>query len=114
MAIRIARKCIEFDSDYKRREEVSKMGRTIAQALIEEGEARGVKLGFEKGQVETTQANMLDVLNARFTVPYVTLANLNTRIQQIRDMSVLRSLLTDAVKAETLDDFFRCLDELQV
>ena len=86
------------------------MGRTIAQALIEEGEQRG----REKGKVETTQSNTLDVLNARFTLSYTTLTNLNTRIQRIRDMSVLRSLLTDAVKAETLDDFFRRLDELQV
>jgi len=91
-------------------QEVSRIGRTIAQALIEEGEQRG----REEGKVETIQSNTVDVLNARFTLSYTTLTNLNTRIQRIRDISVLRSLLTDAVKAETLDGFLRRLDELQV
>jgi len=94
----------------RRQEEVSQMGRTIAQAFIEEGEQRG----REKGQIETTQSNTLDALNARFTLPYSTLAELKERIQRIEGLSVLQRLHIDAVKVKSLDDFVKRLDELQV
>jgi len=97
----------------QRQQEVSHMERTIAQAFIEEGEQRGIERGIERGQVETTQANTLDVLNARFTVPPSTVAELTARLQQIQDLSVLRNLLTDAVKAESLDSFIERLSQLQ-
>ncbi len=77
------------------------MGQTIAQALIEEG-----KLAY-------AQSSTLDVLNARFTVPNSTLAELNARLQRIQDLSVLRNLLTDAVKVESLDSFIQRLSQLQ-
>ena len=88
-----------------RQEEVSNMGRTIAQALIEEGEQRGM----EKGKLEYAQSSALDVLNARFSLPYPTLTNLRERVQRIENLSVLRNLLTDAVKVESLDDFVKRL-----
>jgi len=96
-----------------RQEEVSNMGRTIAQTLIEEGKEIGVKLGIEKGKLEYAQSSALDVLNARFSLPYPTLDNLRERVQRIENLSVLRNLLTDAVKVESLDDFVKRLDELQ-
>ncbi len=99
--------------DRSRQEEVSQMRRTIAQAFIEEGEQRGIERGIERGQVETTQANTLDVLNARFSVPPSTVAELTARLQQIKDLSVLRNLLTDAVKVESLDSFVQRLSQLQ-
>ena len=98
----------------KRQEEVSNMGRTIAQSLIEEGREIGMKLGIEEGQIKNAQSSTLDVLNARFPVPYPTLTDLKERVQRIENLSVLRNLLTDAVKIESLDDFVKRLDELQV
>jgi hypothetical protein len=69
---------------------------------------------LEKGKLETTQSNTLDVLITRFPVPYATLTELKERIKRIEDASVLRNLLTDAVKAESLNDFVKRLDGLQV
>ena len=82
------------------------MGRTIAQALIEEGEQRG--------QVKSTQSSTLDVLTTRFSVPSPTLTDLKERVQRIENLSVLQKLHIDAVKAGSLDDFVKRLDELQV
>ena len=53
------------------------------------------------------------LLTARFSVPHPTLTDLKERVQQIGNLSVLRNLLTDAVKVESLDDFVKRLDELQ-
>ena len=92
----------------KREEEVNNMERTIAQALIEEGEQRGI----ERGQVKSTQSNTLDVLTIRF--PARPLADLKERVQQIENLSILQKLHIDAVKVESLDDFAKRLDELQV
>ena len=89
------------------------MGRTIAQAFIEEGEQRGMERGMEKGQIQNDQSSTLDVLNARFTVPNSALAELNARLQRIKELSVLRNLLTEAVKAESLDSFIQRLSQLQ-
>ena len=89
----------------KREEEVSNMGRTIAQALIEEGEQRG--------QVKSTQSSTLDVLTVRFSVPSPTLTDLKERVQRIENLSVLQRLHIDAVKVDNLDDFVKRLDELQ-
>jgi hypothetical protein len=99
---------LESVQNRRRQEEVSQMGRTIAQAFIEEGEHRG----REKGQIETTQSNTIDALNARFTLPYSTLAELKERIQRIEKLSVLQRLHIDAVKVKSLDDFVKRLDEL--
>jgi len=90
----------------KRQEEVSNMGRTIAQALIEEGEQRG--------KLEYAQSSTLDVLTTRFLVPHPTLTNLKERVQRIENLSVLQRLHIDAVKVESLGDFLKRLDELQV
>ncbi|HLF19447.1 MAG TPA: Rpn family recombination-promoting nuclease/putative transposase [Bacteroidota bacterium] len=95
--------------DRSRQEEVSQMRRTIAQAFIEEGEQRGI----ERGQVETTQANTLDVLNARFAVSPSTVAELTARLEQIQELPVLRQLHLDAVKVESLDSFIQRLSQLQ-
>ena len=81
------------------------MGRTIAQALIEEGEQRG--------QVKSTQSSTLDVLTVRFSVPSPTLTDLKERVQRIENLSVLQRLHIDAVKVDNLDDFVKRLDELQ-
>jgi len=93
----------------KREEEVSNMGRTIAQALIEEGEQRGI----ERGQVKNAQSSTLDVLTTRFPALYPTLTDLKERVQQIENLSILQKLHIDAVKAGSLDDFVKRLDELQ-
>ena len=93
----------------RRQEEVNNMGRTIAQALIEEGEQRGI----ERGQVKSTQSSTLDVLTARFSVPSPTLTDLKERVQRIENLSVLQRLHIDAVKVDSLDDFIKRLDELQ-
>ncbi len=100
--------------DRKREEEVSNMGRTIAQALIEEGEQRGIERGMERGQVKNAQSNTLDVLTIRFPALHPTLTDLKERVQRIENLSVLRQLHIDAVKAGSLEDFVRRLDELQV
>ena len=89
-----------------RREEVSQMGQTIAQALMEEGEQRG--------QIRSTQSNTLDVLNARFTLSYDTLTGLGERVKRIEEPSILHQLLIEAVKTGSLEDFVKHLDELKV
>jgi len=90
-------------------EETSEIGRIIAQALAKGDEQRAI----EKGQVKNAQSSTLDVLTARFSVPSPTLTDLKERVQRIENLSILRNLLTDAVKVESLDDFVKRLDELQ-
>ena len=91
-------------------EETSEIGRIIAQALAKGDEQRAI----EKGQVKSTQSNTLDVLTIRFPALHPTLTDLKERVQRIENLSVLRQLHIDAVKAGSLEDFVRRLDELQV
>ncbi len=98
------------------------MERTIAQALIKEGEQRGIERGMERGmekgmergQVKNAQSSTLDVLTTRFPALRPTLTDLKERVQRIENLSVLQKLHIDAVKVESLDDFVKRLDELQV
>jgi hypothetical protein len=87
----------ETVKDYNRREEVLKMGRTAAQALIEEG----IGLGIEQGALRTRREDLLKFMQARFgQVPIV----LEREILAIQDMNKLSHLIERVARANDIDD----------
>jgi hypothetical protein len=83
----------EMVKDYQRREEVSKMGRTAAQALMEEGR----ELGF----LQARQEALLDFIHSKFgSVPQ----KIEQQIQAIRDLNRLRELTRRVPKANSVDE----------
>ena len=83
--------------DRKRREEVSKMGRTIAQALIEEG----MEIGVERGIIQTKQEDLIELMQFRFQSirPEV-----NEKIRRIQDADRLTALFRRALSANSIDE----------
>ncbi|MBM3238686.1 hypothetical protein FJZ31_20525 [Candidatus Poribacteria bacterium] len=83
--------------DRKRREEVSKMGRTIAQALIEEG----MEIGVEKGIVQTKQEVLIDLIQFRFQSIR---PEINDKIRSIRNVDNLTALFRRALGANSIEE----------
>ena len=83
--------------DRKRREEVSKMGRTIAQALIEEG----MEIGVEKGIIQTKQEDLIELIQFRFQNIK---PGINDKIRSIQDVDRLAALFRRALSANSIDE----------
>ncbi len=83
--------------DRKRREEVSKMGRTIAQELIEEG----VEIGVEKGIIQTNQERLIELMQFRFQSIS---PEINDKIRNIQDVDGLTELFRRALRASSIDE----------
>jgi len=71
------------------------------QEGIEEGLERGMEKGMEKGR-EQAQQSVIDVLEVRFGRVSEGLAE---KIQRERGLAKLRTLLLQALKAVSLEDF---------
>ena len=83
----------ETVKDRNRREEVLKMGRTAAQALIEEGNELGV--------LQARQEDLLEFMRSKFnSIPQ----EIENRIQTIRDIERLRALIRNVVHAGSIDE----------
>lgn len=83
----------ETVKDNRRREEVVKMGRTAAQALIEEGEVRGA--------LRTRQEDLLEFMQGKFgLIPQ----NIEHRIQAIQDVNRLKALIRNIIHANSIDE----------
>jgi len=96
---------IDAVQDRKRREEVSKMGRTIAQALIEEGKEIGIEIGVEKGMekgiIQTKQEDLIELVRFRFQgVRQET----DDNIRNIQDVDRLTALFRRALSANNIDE----------
>jgi len=91
--------------DKKRREEVSKMGRTIAQALIEEGMEIGVEkgmgIGVEKGIIQNKQEYLVELIQFRFQGIR---PEINDKIRSIQDADKLTMLFRHALSANSIDE----------
>ena len=95
--------------DKSRRKEVEEMGKTMAQELIEEGEARGKAMGEEKGKamgrelgtIEAKQDAIIRLIRIRFEYIPETLAN---NIKSINQIDKLNTIFERAVIAKTLND----------
>jgi hypothetical protein len=84
-------------SEKSRREELDKMGKTIAQALIEEGK----EIGRELGIVMAKQEVLIRLLRRRFhSFPQI----LIEKIKLIHGVEQLDALLDLAIAAETADE----------
>jgi len=91
--------------DRKRREEVSKMGRTIAQALIEEGMEigveKGMEIGVEKGIIQTNQERLIELIQFRFQDIS---SEINDKIRSIQDVERLMVLFRRSLSANSIDE----------
>ena len=83
--------------DHNRREEVLKMGRTAAQALMEEGK----EIGMEQGALQTRQEDLLEFMRVKFSsIPQ----EIENRIRAIRDINRLKTLIRDVVRANDINE----------
>ena len=77
----------------KRREEVLNMGKTAAQALIEEGKEIGV--------IQARQESLLEFMRGKFgSIPQ----RIENRIQAIRDIDQLKGLIHGVIHASSIDE----------
>ena len=87
----------ETVKDYKRREEVAKMGRTAAQALIEEG----IGLGIEQGALRASREALFKFMRSKFqSVP----VSVEQKILTIRDVNKLSVLIDKVISANSIDE----------
>ena len=85
------------------------MGRTIAQALIEEGKEIGVEIGVEKGMVigvekgiiQTNQERLIELIRFRFQGIR---PEINDKIRSIQDADRLTVLFQSALRANSIDE----------
>jgi hypothetical protein len=82
--------------DRKRREEVSIMGRTIAQALIEEG----MEIGVEKGIIQTKQEDLIELIHFRFRDVR---PEINDKIRSIQNADRLTALFRCTLGANSIE-----------
>jgi len=87
--------------DRRRREEVSKMGRTIAQALIDEGKEIGMEIGVEKGIIQNKQEYLVELIRFRFQSIR---PEINAKIRSIQDTERLTALFHRALRANSIDE----------
>jgi predicted transposase YdaD len=87
--------------DRRQQEEIEEMGKTIAQALIEEGEARGEVRGKAQGSLQTRQEILLALLEEKFGTLS---AQIHEQVQAIRDSERLSALIRRILTANTLSD----------
>ena len=73
------------------------MGRTIAQALIEEG----MEIGVEKGIIQTKQEDLVELIRFRFRDVK---PETNSKIHSIQDVDELTSLFRRALSANSIDE----------
>jgi hypothetical protein len=85
-----------------RREEVDKMGRTIAQALIEEGMVEGIEKGKKEGLSQGMQQMIFETLELRFEIAPISLIE---AISNVMNVNTLRILQRYAVQSGSIKDF---------
>ena len=73
------------------------MGRTIAQALIEEG----MEIGVEKGIIQTKQEDLIELIQFRFQNIK---PGINDKIRSIQDVDRLAALFRRALSANSIDE----------
>jgi len=73
------------------------MGRTIAQALIEEG----MEIGVEKGIIQTKQEVLLDLIRFRFQSIR---PEIDDKIRSIQDVDRLTALFRQALSANSINE----------
>ena len=83
---------------------------TIAEKLRQEGYQQGMQQGTEHGSRQKAREDILEVLQAKFEdIP----AELNSKVENITDLYLLKSLLKSAAKCTSLKEFHTALDKLQ-
>jgi len=73
------------------------MGRTIAQALIEEG----MEIGVEKGIIQTKQEDLIELIRFRFQSIG---PEINDKIRSVRNADRLAALFRRALSANSIDE----------
>ena len=83
----------EMVKDHNKQEEVLKMGRTAAQALMEAGEVRGA--------LRTRQEDLLEIIRGKFgSIPQ----RIEARIQTIQDVDRLKTLIRNVIHVSSIDE----------
>jgi predicted transposase/invertase (TIGR01784 family) len=93
-------------SDKKRREDVKKMGKTMAEVLIEEGiqkgMQRGIQKGIQKGELEGLHKAVSLGLEIKFGSDGIALAKKALRIKSIRRIEILIEAIRTAKSIEEI------------
>ena len=89
------------------------MGRTIAQALIEEGMEigvekgmeigveKGMEIGVEKGIIQTRQEDLIELIQFRFRDIR---SEINDKIRSIQDVDRLTALFRRTLSANSIEE----------
>ena len=85
------------------------MGRTIAQALIEEGKEIGMEIGVEKGMgigvekgiIQTKQEDLIELIRFRFQSIR---PETNNKIRRIQDVDRLTALFRRALRVSSINE----------
>jgi len=85
-----------------RREAVEKMGKTMAQVLIEEGKEIGEEIGKEIGTIETKKNDIIKLLKFRFGMPS---QNLIEKINSIHRLNQLDAIFDCILNIDTVEEF---------
>lgn len=79
------------------RREAERMAQTMAEALMEEGEKRGL----QKGRIETTRANLLRLMRAKFPeVP----ESVVEHVRAMDDVEALELLMIRVLNVDTIEE----------
>ncbi len=101
LAIDFETKIEEYEEERKMKY-VTSIERRARREGLEEGHEKGLEEGIKKGLKASMQMSVMNVLTVRFsTIP----AELQTRLEEISDISQLRKLLEWAVLEPSVDAF---------
>ena len=78
---------------------------------MQQGTERGIQQGIEQGERQSTLESVLRVLEYKFNSISVRL--FQPMLQEIKDVQLLKQLLNEALKAQTLEEFIQHLETIE-
>jgi hypothetical protein len=91
----------------RRRQEVYDMGKTMAEHLMEQGEAKGLEKGLHQGEVRAQRRLLLRLLQKKFAK---TPARIVRRIEETERLDLLDAWFDQASDAQKLEDLSFTID----
>jgi len=82
--------------------------------IIQEGLQQGIQQGLRQGLVEARRQDVLHLLRVRFGLSLKEAKEVEERLQEIEEPSLLQELVVEAAQAESLETFLASLDGKRV
>lgn len=88
--------------------------REIIQEGLQQGIQQGIQQGLRQGLVEARRQDVLHLLRVRFGLSLKEAKEVEERLQEIEEPSLLQELVVEAAQAESLETFLASLDGKRV